>query len=313
MEDVQRFIEKQVKEIKETVGKEKAVCALSGGVDSSVTAALAHKAIGNQLEAIFIDDGLMRENEGGKVREVFKIVGIGVKIADVQKDFFAALEGKTDPEEKRKAFRDCFYKTLGKLVKESRAKFMLQGTIKADIIETKKGVKTQHNVLEQIGVNPQEYGLKILEPLKELFKPDVRAIGKALGLPEQIYNRMPFPGPALATRCLGECTPERIAIVRKAHTIVEEEIAKAGLKPFQAFAVLLNDKATGLNADGSRRFGHIIVIRSVESTDAMAAKATPIQWEVLQKMQERVSKEIDGVARVLYELTGKPPATIEYI
>lgn len=309
----EKFIAEKVAEIKKTVGREKAIVALSGGVDSSVVAALAHKALAKQLECVFLDDGLMREKEGEQVKAAFKKTGIDVTVKNVQQRFFDALQGLTDPEEKRKAFRDTFYKTLGDVVKESKAKFLFQGTIKADVIETKKGVKTQHNVLAQIGVDPGKYELRILEPLVELFKPDVRAVGRALGLPAEISERMPFPGPGLSTRCVGEVTPERIAIVRKAHVIVEDEIKKAGFKPFQAFAVLLNDKATGLNKEGNRLFGDIIVVRSVESTDAMTAKATEITMNVLLRISERITAEIPSVARVLYELTGKPPATIEYI
>ncbi|MBM3285274.1 MAG: ExsB family transcriptional regulator, partial [Candidatus Aminicenantes bacterium] len=219
--------------------------------------------------------------------------------------------GKLDPEEKRKAFRQAFYSVFGREVLKSGARFLVQGTIAADIIETKGGVKTQHNILEQIGIDPEKgFGFRVIEPIKELFKPEVRRVARALGLPESIYGRMPFPGPGLMTRVLGEATPERVAVVRKATRIVEEEVRR--FRPFQAFAVLLSDRGTGVE-DGKRKFGDILIIRSVESRDAMKAKPTALPWDVLMRMSRRIVKEIPSVTRVAYELTPKPPATIEYI
>jgi GMP synthase (glutamine-hydrolysing) len=309
--DVKKFIEEKIRDIKETVGKERAISALSGGVDSSTCTVLAHRAVGDNLKVIFIDDGLMRENEPEEVKEIFSGMGIPVEVIDAQEEFFKALEGKSDPEEKRKAFRDIFYTVFGKEVLKSEAKFLIQGTIAADIIETKGGVKTQHNILEQIGIDPEKgYGFKAVEPLKEIFKHQVREVAKELGLPEKLYSRMPFPGPGLATRVVGEANPARIELVRKATSIVEEEIE--ALRPFQAFAVLLSDKGTGIE-EGTRKFGEIIIIRSVESKDAMTAEPTQIPWEVLQKISERITVEIPSVTRVAYEITPKPPATIEYI
>jgi GMP synthase (glutamine-hydrolysing) len=306
-----KFIVKQVEDIKKTVGSGNAISALSGGVDSSACTVLAHRALGSQLKVIFIDDGLMRLGEPADVKKIFSKLGIEVGIVDTKDEFFAALKGKTDPEEKRKAFRYTFYKAFGREVVKSKAKYLVQGTIAADIIETKGGIKTQHNILEQIGINTEEgFGFKVVEPLKELFKHDVREVAKELGLPEKIYKRMPFPGPALATRVIGEVTPKRVALVRKATVIVEEEIAP--LNPFQAFAVLMNDMGTGIE-DGKRKFGHVIIIRSVESRDAMTAEPTPVPWEILMKMAKRIVTEIPEVTRVAYELTPKPPATIEYI
>ena len=310
--DCQAFIDEQVAAIKETVGDGKAINALSGGVDSSVVTILGHKAIGDQLKTVFLDDGLMREDEPATVAATMKPFGIDVEIIDVADRFFSALKGIEDPEDKRKAFRDTFYKSLGDAVKASEAAFLLQGTIKADIIETQKGVKTQHNILDQIGIDPQaQYGFKVIEPVKELFKPGVRQVAAALGLPESVSQRMPFPGPGLATRCLGEVSPERIAIVRKAVEIVEEETAD--ITAFQCFAVLLKDRATGLKPDGSREFGHIIVVRCVASEDAMTAEPIQLGWDVMQTCQQRICAEINEVSRVLYDLTPKPPATIEYI
>jgi GMP synthase (glutamine-hydrolysing) len=308
---VKEFCEAQVKAIRETVGPGTAISALSGGVDSSACTVLAHRALGGKLKVIFIDDGLMREGEPEAVRAVFAKLGIRVEIVQAADEFFAALAGKLDPEEKRKAFRQTFYSVFGKEVRKSGARFLVQGTIKADIIETKGGVKTQHNILEQIGIDPEKgFGFKVIEPIKDLFKPEVRVVAKAVGLPESVYARMPFPGPGLMARVLGEVTPSRVAVVRKATRVVEDGIK--GLKPFQAFAVLLSDMGTGIET-GRRKFGEIVIIRSVESRDAMTAKPTPIPWDILMKMSRRIVKEIPTVTRVAYELTPKPPATIEYI
>ena len=309
--ETKKFIEKQIKEIKRTAGSEKAISALSGGVDSSTCTVLAARALGKQLRVIFIDDGLMRAGEPREVKAAFAKLGIKVEVLNYRKRFFAALKGKTDPEAKRRAFRNTFYKVFGKEVLKSKARVLIQGTIKADIIETRGGVKTQHNILEQIGIDPQStYGYKVIEPLKTLFKHEVREVARAAGLPEKIYKRMPFPGPGLMTRVVGKVTPRRVALVRQATRIVEEEIAP--LRPFQAFAVLLQDKGTGVEK-GKRKFGEIIIVRSVESRDAMAARPTKVPWEILMKISKRITLELPTVTRVAYELTSKPPATIEYI
>ena len=306
-----KFIEEKIAEIKANVGSERTISALSGGVDSSTCTFLAHRAIGPNLKVIFINDGLMREKEPERVSKEFRDLGIKVDIIEAQDEFFRALKGKFDPEEKRKAFRTVFYTVFGREVLRSEAKFLVQGTIAADIIETKGGIKTQHNILVQIGIDPEKgFGFKVVEPLKDLFKPQVREVAKALGLPEKIYGRMPFPGPGLATRVVGEVTPERVSLIRKATRIVEEEIMS--LKPFQAFAVLLSDKGTGVE-EGKRRYGEIIIVRSVESKDAMTAEPTKVPWEVLMKISKRLTSEIPEVVRVAYEITPKPPATIEYI
>lgn len=309
--EVKKFIDQKVEEIKATIGSEKAISALSGGVDSSSCTVLAHWAIGDSMKVIFIDDGLMREAEPQEVKKIFADLGITVHVIDARNEFFAALEGKIDPEEKRKAFRDTFYTVFKKAVLESGARFLIQGTIAADIIETKGGVKTQHNILDQIGISAEDrYGYKLIEPLRDLFKHQVREVAKELGLPDTIHQRMPFPGPGLATRVVGAVTPERVKVVRKATAIVEEELT--GLKPFQAFAVLLSDKGTGID-EGKRLFGDIIIVRSVESRDAMTAEATPIPWETLMTISRRITAKLPSVTRVAYEITPKPPATIEYI
>ena len=307
--DAKKFVENSIKDIRKTIGDSKVISACSGGVDSTVTTALVHKAVGDKLVAVFIDDGLRREGEPEFVVRTLKTLGITTKFVDAKEEFFAVFKGKIDAEEKRKAFRDKFYKTLGKAAKQEQIDFVAQGTIKADVIETVKGIKSQHNVLEQIGINPERYGYKILEPLKELFKPEVRIVARELGLPEEISERMPFPGPALSLRVLGEVTPEKVAVVRKATEIVEEETRKLGT--FQNFAVLHNDKATGIK-NGIRVYGKIITVRIVDSEDAVTAKAREVPYEVLMHISKRITGEIPSVVRCLYDITDKPPSTIEF-
>jgi len=310
--DYRKFACAQIQAIQKTVGRHTAVSALSGGVDSAVTTVLGARALGNRLKVIFIDDGLMRQDEPQAVRKTFARLGIRVAIINARRQFFAALKGLTDPEEKRKAFRHAFYKVFSRAVRQSGARFLLQGTIAPDIIETKKGVKTQHNVLDQIGISAKRgYGFVTIEPLKRLFKPGVREVGKVLGLPKAVHQRMPFPGPGLSCRCLGEVTPERIEIVRRACRIVEEETAR--FKRFQAFGVLLSDRATGVTKGGRRAFGDTIAVRCVDSQNAITAAPTKLPWAVLMKIQKRITKEIPSVTKVLYDLTPKPPSTIEYI
>jgi GMP synthase (glutamine-hydrolysing) len=309
MFNAKEFIETSLTDIKKIVGESRVISACSGGVDSTVTTFLVHKALGKKLTAVFIDDGLRREGEPEFVMETLKSLKIKARYIDAKKEFFEVFKGKTDAEEKRKAFRDKFYKTLGNIAKEEKVEFIAQGTIKADVIETVQGIKSQHNVLSQIGINPEKYGYKILEPLKELFKPDVRKVARELGLPKEISERMPFPGPALSLRVLGEVTPEKVAIVRKATEIVEQE-AK-GLGTFQNFAVLHNDLATGMK-QGKRVYGNIITVRIVESEDAVTAKAKKVPYAVLMRIAKRITEEIPSVVRCLYDLTDKPPSTIEF-
>ena len=309
MFDTKAFIENSLQEIKKTVGDNRVISACSGGVDSTVATVLMHKAVGDKMVAVFIDDGLRREGEPEFVVKTLKNLKIKTKFIDAKEEFFQVFKGKTDAEEKRKAFREKFYRTLGKVAKEEKIQFITQGTIKADVIETVKGIKSQHNVLEQIGINPQIYGYKILEPLKELFKPEVRMVARQLGLPKEISERMPFPGPALSLRVLGEVTVEKTALVRKATQIVEEETK--GLETFQNFAVLHNDKATGIK-NGKRVYGNIITIRIVNSTDAVTAQAAQVPYDKLMKISKRITDEIPSVVRCLYDITDKPPSTIEF-
>lgn len=309
--DCKKFVDEQIAELKKTVGREKALNALSGGVDSSLVTVLGHRALGDQLRTVFIDNALMREGEPQQVIKLFADMDIPVELVDARQEFLSALAGLTDPEEKRQAVTDTFYaKVFGRLVKESGAKFLLHGTILTDIEETVAGIKRQHNILAQLGIDPEQaYGYSVIEPLKTIRKDGVRAVCKFLNLPAEISERIPFPGPALATRIVGEITPERLETVRKATTIVEEELGDSGA--FQYMAVLLTDRATGIR-DNKREFGQIIVVRCIESVDARTATATQLPWDKLNRICERII-QIEGVNRCLYDLTPKPPATVEYI
>jgi len=307
-----KFIDEKIEEIRKIVNQEKAVSVLSGGVDSSTVTVLGHKALGNRLKTIFIDNGLMREGEPENVVKVFKKLGVKVEIVEAQDNFFRALKGKTDPEEKRKAITKTFYGDVFKgVLKKSKVKFLLQGTILTDIEETVAGIKFQHNVLKQIGISTEKkFGYRLIEPLIELRKDEVRKVAKLLGLPEEIHQRIPFPGPALAARVIGEVTPEKIAIIKKATAVVEKELKTSGA--FQYFPVLMKDKATGLRK-GKREFGNIIIVRCVESVDARIATPTKLSWKILERITKKLTTEIPGVDRVCYDITPKPPATIEYI
>jgi len=306
-----KFIEKSIRLIKERVGNSAAVAAASGGVDSTTSALLGHRALGGKLAVVFLDDGLMRQGEPASVIEFYEALGLKPKLFDVNDEFYAALARLSDPEEKRKAFRATFYTALSKIVREMKARFLIQGTIAADVIETKKGVKTQHNVLEQIGIDTSDtYGYHLVEPLRDLYKDQVRSVAKALGLPIEGVNRRPFPGPGLSIRVLGEVTREGIDLVRRATAIVEE--GTADLQCFQAFAVLARDRATGLAKDGSRLFGNIVIIRVVDSINAMTASPSQLPWDRLEAIRNRILAELPSVTRVLYDVTPKPPATIEF-
>lgn len=306
-----RFIEEQVREIQKVVGDGIAINALSGGVDSSVVTVLGHRALGDRLKTFFIDNALMREGEPQRVVETFRRLGIRVELVDARAEFLRALKGLTDPEEKRQAITDTFYaKVFARLVRKTKARFLLHGTILTDIEETVAGIKRQHNILVQMGIDTRKaYGYTVIEPLKTLRKDDVREVARALGLPREITERMPFPGPALAARIVGEVTEQKLELVRRATAIVEEELA--GTRAFQYFAVLLSDQATGVR-NGKREFGHIIVVRCVNSRDARTATVTRLPWSKLDRLCKRITA-LPGVNRCLFDLTPKPPATIEYV
>lgn len=306
------FINEKVNEIRNIVGSGTAINALSGGVDSSVVTMLGHKALGNKLKTVFIDNGIMREGEPSQVAGFFKLLGVEVSIIDARDKFFSALRGITDPEEKREAITQTFYKDVfGKLVRESGAKYLLQGTILTDIDETVAGIKRQHNVFEQLGIDPQAaFGYKIIEPLIQLRKDSVRKTGEALGLPRELFDRIPFPGPALSARVIGEATPERIETVRKATVIVEELLKDTGA--FQYMAILHEDRVTGIR-DGKRDFGQQIEIRCWNSIDARTATPVNLSYETLIKLSNEILEKVPGIVSVTYNIAPKPPSTIEAV
>ncbi len=304
MVNVERFIETAIASIQEKAGDDAVVMALSGGVDSSVCAELAHRAIGDRLKPIYVDTGLMRKGESERICELF--CHYNLTMVDAADEFFEALQGNTDPEEKRKVIGEKFIRIFEREAKKTGAKHLLQGTIYPDRIESEGGIKSHHNV----GGMPLHMEFEtIIEPLEDLYKDEVRQVAAGLDLPPEIQHRMPFPGPGLAVRCLGEVTPEKIAIVREANTIAEEELVEA-FGPWQCFAALLG-LGTGVKGD-VRLHGWIIAVRAVHSRDAMTADPIELPWETLHAIASRITAEIPGVARVVYDITPKPPATIEY-
>ncbi|MBM3292338.1 GMP synthase [Candidatus Bathyarchaeota archaeon] len=386
--NVELFIEKQVTAIKQVLGKDKALIAVSGGVDSTVSAALTYKAIGKNLVCVFIDDNFMRVGEPEKVKQLLSSppMNLPVKILNERVRFMNALKGLKDAEDKRKAFRDTFYSTFRDAAKKEGCKFLVQGTIKADIEETAAGVKTQHNILEQIGINPVElYGYKIVEPLVQLYKWQVRMVARHLGMPTELSERQPFPGPGLSVRVVGEITQEKLEIEKEATTIVEENLSY--LNPSQYFAAIfgedkpklnetlekevseyvkipknnvkvstLKEKATGV-INGNRSYGNVILlkidekrqiysslrvlqkelqekhpeisrvlinvggnaengfkicVRAIMSKDFLTAEIVEVPWSTLKVIAEKILKVHPGVGGVYYDLTPKPPATVEF-
>lgn len=310
--NTEKFITEKVNEIKAAVGSSTAINALSGGVDSSVVTMLGHRALGTRLRTVFIQNGLMREGEPQRVTELFRKFGINVEIIDAHNEFLEALNGISDPEQKREAITQTFYKKVfGRIVRESDAKYLLQGTILTDVDETVAGIKRQHNVFAQLGIDPQKaFGYHILEPLIQLRKDGVRITGRELGLPEEVFNRIPFPGPALAARIIGEVTAEKLDIVRKATEIVEKLLADSGA--FQYMAILHEDRVTGMR-DGKRDFGRQIEVRCWDSLDAREAKPTKLPFELLETLADSILKEVPGVVSVTYNIATKPPSTIEAV
>jgi GMP synthase (glutamine-hydrolysing) len=308
----EHFINEKIKDIQDIVMDGMAINALSGGVDSSTVTMLGHRALGNSLKTVFVENGLMRDGEAEQVVGLFQEFGVKVDVVDARQEFFAALDGVVDPEEKREAITQTFYRTVfGRIVKQSGAKYLLQGTILTDVDETVAGIKRQHNVFEQLGIDPQEaFGYRIIEPLVQLRKDGVRMIGKALGLPAELFERIPFPGPALAARVIGEVTPERIETVRQA-TVIVEQLLKA-TDAFQYMAILHKDRVTGMR-DGNRDFGQQIEVRCWESVDARTATPTHLSFEILEKLASEIIRNVPGIVSVTYNIASKPPSTIEAV
>ncbi len=315
------IIESSVKQIREQVGKERVLAAVSGGVDSTVAAALVHKAIGDQLVTVFVDTGLLRHKEGEQVASALR-GGLGVELITVEAsaDFLGALKGITDPEQKRKIVGEKFIRIFEREAKGvGKPKFLVQGTIYPDVVESSapdrnkaEKIKTHHNV----GGLPEDMQFELVEPLRYLFKDEVRLVGEALGLSESLVWRQPFPGPGLTVRCLGECTPERVSRLRAADFILQEELSNAGVlgkggSASQAFVVLLPVKSVGVMGD-QRTYQEAAAIRVVTTEDFMTADWARLPHELLAKVSSRIVNEVDGINRVVYDITSKPPATIEW-
>jgi GMP synthase (glutamine-hydrolysing) len=311
---MENLVDKSIREIRETVGDGKCLVTLSGGVDSSVAAALVGRAIGKNLIVVYVDTGLMREGETAQVKETFGKMGVDLRIIHAEDRFLDALAGVTDPEAKRMIIGETFIRVFEGSAKEIDAKILVQGTIYPDRVESggikgARTIKSHHNV----GGLPKDMKFtKIVEPLRDLYKDEVRLLAAELGLPPAIVNRQPFPGPGLGIRIMVTITRETVEIERKADYIVTTEIENSGLAimPWQYFAVLTDAKEVGVTGDG-RHFGHVVQIRAVESRDGMTAKFSELPWELLRKMSTRITNEIPQVARVLFDITDKPPGTVE--
>lgn len=314
IKDFKLYIDSEIDRIRKIVGNKKAICGLSGGVDSSVAAVLVHKAIGDNLYCVFVDHGLLRKNERQEVERVFKDeFHMNLITVDAEDRFLGKLRGIKDPEEKRKIIGEEFIRVF----EEEQEKledidYLVQGTIRSDVEESvqadgKVAVKSHHNV----GGLPEDVNFELIEPLRGLYKEEVRDLGRALGISSEIVDRQPFPGPGLGIRVLGELTKEKIKIVKEADYIFREEVKKAGLDIWQYFAVLPNIQSVGV-LDGKRTYLHTIALRGVTSRDGMKGQWYPIPLDILEKISTRITNEVKEVNRVVYDITSKPPATIEW-
>jgi len=304
MVDTETFLQEATTEIESELGDANAIIALSGGVDSSVAAALAYRAVGDQLTPVYVDTGLMRKGETEQIRETFAYMD-SLRVIDARDRFLDALSGVTDPEEKRHVIGEQFIREFEREARDTAADYLVQGTIYPDRIESEGNIKSHHNV----GGLPEAIDFDgIVEPVRDLYKDEVREVARALDLDEVVSERMPFPGPGLAVRVLGEVTEEKLAVAREACHVVEDETADH--EPWQAFAAVIG-KGTGVKGD-NRVHGWIVSVRSVESRDGMTARAQDLPWETLQRIQSRITGSNENVARVVYDVTHKPPATIEY-
>jgi GMP synthase (glutamine-hydrolysing) len=316
MFNAEKFIDETVEALKsKIVGS--AVIGASGGVDSTTAAILVNRAVGRSLRCVLVDTGFMRKNEIEKNEKMLKKLGLNVLVVDAEERFYAKLKGVVDPEQKRKIIGELFIRIFEEVAKKEKAKFFVQGTIAPDWIESGGGLRDRIKSHHNVGGLPEKIDFEIVEPLRDLYKDEVRIVGKKLGLPQELYERQPFPGPGLAVRIIGEANLENARVVREACAIAEEEIEKAVSngemkRPWQYFAVLLPCKTVGVHGD-VRAYGHVISVRAVESLDGMSAAYSKIPHAVLERISVRITNALkDDVNRVVFDITNKPPGTIEY-